>query len=338
MTTHKPIRIALIGSGIFARDAHLPALLRLSDRFQVAGICSQSHENAAQLAELLPYEVKITTDYHELLRDDSIDAVDILLPIPLLPEAVAAALDSGKHIISEKPIAPTVAAGKRLLEQYRAAPSRAVWMVAENWRYEPAFMRAADFVRSGDLGEIITVYWALHVPVTPELKYYHTNWRRTGDFPGGFLLDAGVHHIAALRQVAGEIARVSASVAAMRSDLPPADTLSAALEFENRAIGHYTVTYAVASPFPTYLHLIGTRGGLRVDTASLEVVTSEGAQTVPLPQLDGVTAELQAFADAIQTGAPHHNAPEAALQDVAVIEAMLHSAEQGVRMKPERIV
>ncbi|MFQ3566859.1 MAG: Gfo/Idh/MocA family oxidoreductase [Aggregatilineales bacterium] len=338
MTTHKPIRIALIGSGIFARDAHLPALLRLSDRFQIAGICSQSHQSAAQLAELLPYEVKITTDYNELLRDDSIDAVDILLPIPLLPEAAAAALDSGKHIISEKPIAPTVAMGKSLINQYRAAESRIVWMVAENWRYEPAFARAGDFVRSGDIGAIVTAYWALHVPVTPELKYYHTSWRRSGDFPGGFLLDAGVHHIAALRLTVGEIVRVSASVAAMRDDLPPADTLSAVLEFENGAVGHYTVTYAVGSPFPTHLHVIGMRGGLRVDTDSLEVIASEGPQTVPLPKLDGVTAELQAFADAIQTGTPHRNSPEAALQDVAVIEAMLQSAEKGVHMKPERIV
>lgn len=338
MTTHNPVRIALIGSGIFARDAHLPALLGLSDRFQIAAICSRSLESAAQLAKLLPYEVKITTDYNDLLHDDTIDAVDILLPIPLLPEAVSAALESGKHIISEKPIAPTVAAGKRLIDQYRAAQSRAVWMVAENWRYEPAFARAGDFVRGGEIGEIVTVYWAVHVPVTPELKYYHTDWRRAGDFPGGFLLDAGVHHIAALRQIAGEIARVSASVAAMRSDLPPADTLSAALEFESRAVGHYTVTYAVGSPFPTYLHAIGTRGGLRVDTGSLEVVTPEGTRAVPLPQLDGVTAELQAFADAIQTGAQHRNSPEAALQDVAVIEAMLQSAEKGIHMKPERIV
>ena len=84
------------------------------------------------------------------------------------------------------------------------------------------------------------------MPLKPGNKYYHTDWRRSGTFPGGFLLDGGVHHVAALRQVVGEIVSVSAEVRQVRADLPPADTLSAALEFESGVIGSYSVTYAAA--------------------------------------------------------------------------------------------
>jgi len=94
-------------------------------------------------------------------------------------------------------------------------------------------------VRAGAIGGSLLASWMLPISVKPDNKYYHTAWRRSGTFPGGFLLDGGVHHAAILRQVVGEIASISAEVKQLRVDLPPADTLSASLAFANGAVGSY---------------------------------------------------------------------------------------------------
>ena len=332
-----PIRLAVVGAGIFARDAHLPALLAQPDRFEIVALYSRTRANAEALAEKFALRADISTDLDALLARPDIDAVDLLLPIEALAPAVEQALRAGKHVISEKPIAPDVATGERLLGLYANYPQQ-VWMVAENWRYEQAFAAAAEIVQRGDLGTIYAADWALYIPVLPGNKYYHTDWRRSGTFPGGFLLDGGVHHVAVLRQTLGEIASVSAQVKQMRPDLPPADTLSAALEFERGLLGAYTVTYGAGASWANALHVVGERGALRVDRGLVELFL--GGEPLPALTFDNssVNHELTAFADAVQRGQAHRNTPEQALQDVAVVEAMLESAESGRRVQPKRFV
>lgn len=329
------IRIALAGAGIFARDAHIPALLSLQDRFEIVAIYSRTRATAEALVASMPIKPAITSDLDELMRRNDIDALDILLPIDLLASAVDLALASGKHVVSEKPMAADVASGERLLSIYANHPTQ-VWMVAENWRYENAFCAAAELVQNGDLGPVFSAHWALANSLVPSNKYYQTAWRRSGSFPGGFLMDGGVHHVAVLRQILGEIVGVNAVVKQMRADLPPADTLSAALEFASGTIGTYTVTYAAGAPWTSALHLVGERGTARIDRNLLEVTADGQPKPVSFAENKSVTDELAAFADAIQHGTPHRNSPTEALNDVAVIEAMLRSAETGRRVTPQR--
>lgn len=331
-----PIRIALIGAGIFAHNAHLPALLAMPDRFHIAAVYSRTEERARALVERIPYPADAMTDLAALLARNDVDAVDILLPIDQLPSAVDMALAAGKHVISEKPIAPDIATGRRLLRVHAHHPDQ-VWMVAENWRYEEAFQQAGMLVRSGAIGRPLALSWSLHIPMREGNKYYGTAWRRSGSFPGGFLLDGGVHHVAALRMVAGEIASVSAMTAQMHADLPPADTLSAALEFESGLIGHYAASYTAASPFPSYLTIVGERGAIQCDRGYLALRTDERDETRELGESRSVNRELLAFAEAIERGAPHLNTPASALQDVAVVEAMLRSSQEGRRFPVEKI-
>jgi predicted dehydrogenase len=330
-----PIRLAMIGAGLFARDAHVPAILSHDDLFHITAVCSRTEESARKLADLLPYSTEVLTDVDALLARDDIDAVDVVMPIETMPDIVEKALRSGKHVISEKPIAPDVATGKALLAVPRAAGQ--VWMLAENWRYEEAHSTAAKAIADGIIGKPITCSWSLFIDMSPSNKYYSTEWRRTGTFPGGFLLDGGVHHVAALRMILGEIESVAAYTAQMRPDLPPAETLSAALRFESGVIGSYTVTYAAGSAFPQPLVIVGEKGSLKLDRSEVEIAV-DGERTRHTFTYKGVDAELAAFAAAIQQGEPHLNTPEAGLQDVAVAEAMLQSAETGQRIQPERFV
>jgi predicted dehydrogenase len=139
-TPVKRIRLALIGAGIFMRDAHLPALLRLSDRFEIVAVHSRTPESTAALIERIGASVEPIADVDALLARADIDAVDMVLPIPAQAAVLAQVLASGKHVISEKPIAPDNATARALIELQRQHPAQ-VWMVAENWRYEEAYVR-----------------------------------------------------------------------------------------------------------------------------------------------------------------------------------------------------
>ncbi len=328
----EPIRLGLIGAGIFMRDDHVPALKALADRFEIVAVYSRTQASAEALQAHLPHSTDIYTDLDQLLARSDIAAVDIVLPIENLPWAVEKALAAGKHIISEKPVTPDVATGQRMIELYQNYPQQ-IWMIAENWRYEESFRRAGEIVRSGRLGNMITTYWALLLSTRPDNKYYHTPWRRTGTWPGGFLMDGGVHHIAAFRQVVGEISAVSAQTRLMLPDLPPADTLSAVLEFANGVIGQYTVTYAAGAPFPGYLTVVGETGTLRVTAGHLEVSDNGTMQEVAVERGRDVYNELVAFAASVREGVASVSTPIEALRDVTVIEALLQSGASGQRIE-----
>ncbi len=328
-----PIRLALVGAGNFARDAHVPAINALGDRFEIAAVYSRTRATAEALLPSLSGQPEIYTDLSALLKRAEIEAVDLLLPIGALPTAIDMAFAAGKHVISEKPISPDVMSGRRLIAIHRNHPGQ-VWMVAENYRYEPSFRRAGELVRGGSIGRVMVAQWSLYLPTRPGNKYYGTDWRRNNSFPGGFLLDGGVHHVAGLRQVLGEIASVSAEVKQMMDDLPPADTLSAAISFASGVIGNYTVTYTAGAPFPTYLTVIGETGVVRATSHS--VILNDG-QPEDFSARKSVNDELAAFADAIRSGQPQVNTALEALKDVAVVEAMLKSGESGCRVEVESL-
>lgn len=332
----RPVRIALIGAGVFVRKAHAPSLLELGDAVQIAAVCSRTRRSAETVAESIPYDVDIYTDIGALLADRSIEAVDIVLPIKMLPEVVTQALAAGKHVFSEKPIAPTVAEAKALIAASLSYGDQ-VWMVGENWRYEEAFQTAARAVQAGRIGQPMFCDLSLQLPIKADVM--GSTWRNSGEVPGGYLLDGGVHHVAGLRVLLGEIDSVCALTTAHREDLPPADTMGAALRFANGVVGTYTITYAVGSRQGTdAVHIGGSEGSMRVSRGELVLERDGESERQTFNVLISVREELAAFVAAVRDGSPHRNSPQEALQDLAVVEAMLESARRGAEQKVELLL
>lgn len=320
-----PIRIAIIGAGLFARDAHIPAILACGDRYHIVAIYSRTLANAAARAAEIPYPVEVTDDLPTLLARPDIEAVDVVLPIHVMTPILAMALASGKHVISEKPVAPDVATGRKLIEGYAG---QKVWMVAENWRYEDSFIQAAQLIAQGAIGKPMLASWSIHSPISA--KYHATEWRRSGAFPGGFLLDGGVHHVAAWRLVLGEITRVSAFTALMHQDFLPADTITANLQFASGVICSYSVIYGSSVFWTSGLTVNGENGYLSVWRDAITVQVNGGEkQVIKSNNMRTVDTEFEAFAEAVRGGAEVRATPIEGLRDVAVVEAMLRSAETG---------
>lgn len=329
----KPIKIALLGAGIYMDEAHRPALQKLNDQFEVVAVYSRTLKNAEKLAAKFKGEVEATDDLFAVIKRDDVEAVDIALPIMVQPEIIRQGLASGKHVISEKPIGPDVDSGHKLIEIYKQHQNL-VWMVAENWRYEDAFQQAAKLVQQGDIGEVLTASWTIMGSVRPANKYYQTAWRQEPDYQGGFILDGGVHRTAAIRLIVGEVIEVNAVAKQFREDLPPVDTVVANMVFENGAIGGFLHTFGAAVWVEHPLIVAGTKGTLQVSTGSLEIQLKDEKKIFKVDQsMTSVQRELAAFGESIREQIPHFNTPEEGLRDVAIIQAMMESAKSGKTME-----
>jgi predicted dehydrogenase len=144
--------------------------------------------------------------------------------------------------------------------------------------------------------------------------------------------------MAVLRMLLGEVAGAFAVVQQLSPALPPADTLTATLAFASGAQATYLNTFALGTPFAAPLVITGERGSLRIERGRIEQADGDGqVQVKECAIYNGVDNELIAFAAAVREGAPHRNTPLEALGDLAVIEAMLASAQDGRQHAPAAI-
>jgi len=128
------IRVGLIGAGAFAKGMHLPNLQGLSDRFTLQAVASRSGHNAQAVARQFE-AAYATTSNEEILVDDSVDAVLITTRHHLHADLVLAALEAGKHVLVEKPLAINEQELARIEEFYAKREKAPVLLTGFNRRF-----------------------------------------------------------------------------------------------------------------------------------------------------------------------------------------------------------
>jgi len=144
----KRLGIGVIGAGRWANLAHLPGWAR-DDRCQIVGVCDLDADRAVAAAAKFGAEVA-TTDYRELLKRDDIDIIDVITRDSEHFALNSAALDAGKHVLSEKPVAHDHRDVAGLAALARSAGLKT--KVGLTFRYSPAVRYMKDLIRSGSLG------------------------------------------------------------------------------------------------------------------------------------------------------------------------------------------
>src|SRR3984957_3072168 len=335
-----PVRVVLVGCGWFACVAHIPALRRLEreGRIRLVGLCSRSEASIARASRLYSrQDLKHYLSLAEVAEDPGVDLVDLTLPIDVMPDAIKLFLGAGKHVISEKPCAPSVATGMELMELHAGLERPVLWAVAENWRFKKTTKIVEDIVASGALGEIRFADFTYLSFQKPD----NLRWRGSPGYAGGYMLDSGVHFVALLRKIVGEIEEVSASVSQRVPYLPPADSVTAILSFGSGAEGAYRLSFAAPSTAGDQgLRLTGAKGTLLAGFHRfsprdfrhnwVRAQTSGGRRFIPVMDdlfvPGGVYETLSHCIDAVQHGAALVSSPAQALRDVAVAEAMVDSS------------
>ncbi|SPO01908.1 related to dehydrogenases and related proteins [Cephalotrichum gorgonifer] len=344
--------VALLGAGIFAREQHLPAI-EACDTLSLKAIYSRSQSSASTLAGAAKNAPDVYFDSPDspntldaLLARTDIQAVIVVLPILTQPDIIKKALEAGKHVLSEKPVAKDVESARELLAWYAAfgggKAGKPIWSVAENFRFLPSVLSGAEAL--GKIGgDVVTFALESWGYMEEDNKYFNTAWRKVPEYQGGFLLDAGVHWIAGLRLLldatSSTVASVSARTALVYERLAPVDTMHGTITTSSGRTGTFAASFA--SEFKSGLTVSVTTKNGSVSVTPFEVVITtkgeNGEKKVDTKKFDrdfGVPSEVKAFAAAIGAGkADDKQSPEEALKDLEILEALLESGKAGGAVK-----
>ncbi|KAL2819155.1 hypothetical protein BJX63DRAFT_382549 [Aspergillus granulosus] len=335
------IGVAIIGSGIFAKDQHLPAVQAAPD-LNLKAIYSRSLKSAQGLADGLA-DVDLYSDdsgagrsFTDLLAREDISAVIIALPIPAQPTYIKAALAAGKHVLSEKPIAKDFATAHELVSWYGDAAnvdkSKTLWGVAENFRFIRKWLRTAEEVQK--LGRVKAFRASMRCKTSLESKYYNTSWRKTPEYQGGFILDGGIHTLAGIRLILGrggnELKTISAQSCLLQDYLPPIDTVDAVAKTASDAPGVISLSFGSEVKESVFEFTCADGVVTLVD----DRLTVKGVATDIPFEGAGVKEEVQAFAASIIDGKLNELLrPEEALADLEILENIIKSGEEDGQKK-----
>jgi predicted dehydrogenase len=145
----EPLRVAVVGAGYWG-----PNLIRnfsASQHTELRKVCDLDVERARKVVGQYS-TVDVTASYEEVLADPEIEAVAIATPARTHLEVALAALEAGKHVMVEKPLASSVAEGRKLVDA--AAEHKRVLMCDHTYCYTPAVAKIRELVHGGELGEI----------------------------------------------------------------------------------------------------------------------------------------------------------------------------------------
>ena len=302
------IGIGVLGAG-FMGTPHAHALADIAD-VRVVGIFSRSADKATALAREVGAEP--FSDPMKLATDPRVDAVSVTLPTQVHREFVVAALEAGKHVLVEKPMAVNVAECDDMIAA--AQRNNRVLMVAHVLRYWPEYVALVQYVKSGALGKpLIATAKRLAGPPRWAEYYLHPEWS------GGGVVDMQIHDVDTLNWLFG----APKTVYARGQRSPETGGWDVALTLVDygdvKGFAEASVMQAPEYPFTMGLSVLCERGsvefsfragGVQVDsrdqagTSLMIYEAGKEPRALAFTPGDGYTNEVRAFVESVRMGQP----------------------------------
>lgn len=251
----EPLGVVIVGAGTIGKVhaealAHLPAgrLVAVVDPIEPAGRALAAQYQAAWLPDLAA----------ALDRDD-VQVVNVTTPSGLHAEQTVLAAAAGKHVITEKPMATTLAGADRMIAACRAAGVALAVIFQNRFLHDTLLLKRA--VEAGRFGRI--VLGSALIPWYRSAGYYQASggWRGTWALDGGgALMNQGIHTIDLLQWLLGPAASVMGRIATLTHEIETEDTASATVQFASGALGTIQGTTSADQDWPVRLDIIGTGG------------------------------------------------------------------------------
>ena len=255
------INFGIIGTGMIGRY-HRDAIAATPGARLVA-VCRGKADAALQASAAAEYGVPCEASLAALLARDDIHAVCICTPSGQHAAQAIAAMQAGKHVLVEKPMALNITDAEAMMA---AAQRHSVRLgVALQRRTDPAFQRIHHAIAQGDFGNL--VLGKVSVPYLRSQAYYDSaEWRGTWVLDGGgVLMNQGIHLLDLLLWFMGDVVSVQAQAATLGHQIEVEDCLSASLKFANGALASVIATTCAAPGFPHRVEIYGTRAGVQIE-------------------------------------------------------------------------
>jgi UDP-N-acetyl-2-amino-2-deoxyglucuronate dehydrogenase len=234
----KRIGVGIIGCGAVSK-AHVKAYIELHKECSIKVVADINRMQATMLANEVPNPVDVYDDIKSLLEREDIDLVSICTPPFLHKDQVILAFSYGKHVICEKPFAPSLADCDEMIEAARHYNRKLC--ITLQLRFGRDINRVKHIVKSGILGEIvfaqvIGLYWRGD-------SYYKKDWRGSWEKEGGgVLMTQAIHPLDLLLDILGPVKKVQAQMDTLSHQVEVEDYITATIEFVNGVKAHLLST------------------------------------------------------------------------------------------------
>jgi predicted dehydrogenase len=321
--TEAPLRLGILGASRIAPMALVRPARQVPDATVVA-VAARDPARAQAFASKQGI-ARVHPSYDALLADPEIDAVYNPLPNSLHCEWSIKALQAGKHVLCEKPIAANAAEAERMAGAARETGK--VLVEAFHWRYHPLAARLREIIDRGEIGTVrhVETHFCIPMLIPGDIRYRL-------DLAGGATMDTGCYAISILRFLAGaepEVVRAEAKLAS-----PGVDRYMAAdFRFADGRSGRMTCSLFSAALLRMAAIVRGDRGELRVFNPVvpqffhwLRLRTDQGTRVEHLRGDATYTYQLRAFAAAVRQGTPVPTGPDHGVANMKVIDAVYTKA------------
>lgn len=299
------LNFAIYGCGVISKT-HAAALQDIKGAQLTA--CADFNPAAAE-SFAHNHCIQMLPDWKALLQSKDIDAVCICTPSGTHAPLAIEALNAGKHVVLEKPMALNTAQCDEIIAAAERTHTRIT--VISQLRTSPDIIRAKELLQRNALGKIVMCQ--LHMCYYRPDTYYQGSWRGTKAMDGGgALMNQGIHGVDLLRYLMGPVKQLKSVVRTLLHDIEVEDAAAAALEFESGAIGVITASTATHPGYDREIKIYGTRGGMEfkedkmvrlvldgVEQPCGEFVSAGAATSNLLLDYRGHARQLDAFVRAI---------------------------------------
>lgn len=280
---------AILGAGMIA-EYHAAAVA--ANAAAGARLTAVAHYDPARYAAITQQYGAPCMSEAEMLARPDVDVVCICTPSGQHAAQAIRAMQAGKHVLVEKPMATTLADADAMIA---ACQENSVTLgVAFQSRTKPLFQEVARLIQAGALGEL--TLGLVNLPyLRPPSYYAQAEWRGTWAMDGGgVLMNQGIHQIDLLAWYMGDPVETRAFAATLQRSIEVEDTLAAALRFPNGAMAAINATTTAAPGFPPRIEIYGTRGGIQIEGDQPARWQVEGC---PPPETGAAPAAAGAGAD-----------------------------------------
>ncbi|WP_235949188.1 Gfo/Idh/MocA family protein [Paenibacillus glycinis] len=318
----RKLRWGVIGSASIAVHSVIPGI-KASETGEMTAIASRGIAKAEETAAKLGIP-KAYGSYEEILADPDIDAIYVPLPNHLHMEWSIRAMEAGKHVLCEKPIAMNAEEAQRMAD---AAAKNGVHLAeAFMYRHHPRYDEIAAIVASGEIGDIRGIHSTFTFNNAGDAK----NVRYRREWGGGSLYDVGCYPISVARMLLGAEPEAATVHALISPEHDNVDMMaSGILEFPNSVA--LTFDCGMWAAFRNTLEITGTDGRIEVPSAFIGdgtyyVFTKDGKREVKQPELNQYALQADAFARNAWGERDVRFSPADAVANMKVIDACLESA------------
>jgi UDP-N-acetyl-2-amino-2-deoxyglucuronate dehydrogenase len=270
------LKFALVGCGRIAAK-HVEAAAANSDQIELAAVCDLVDERMQRIAGIYREKAGVSprtvADYKEVLADPKIDAVAVATESGLHAEICLDALQAGKHVLVEKPMALSVQDCRRLVAE---AEARGLKLgVCHQNRFNPPIQKLRRAVEAGRLGRPLNGTAAIRWNRNQDY-YRQAPWRGTWAMDGGTLMNQCIHNIDLLQwMLGGEAVSVYAQTDTFLRDIEAEDFGALLIRFKSGAIG---IVEGSACVYPTNLEetlsIFGETGTVCIGGLAVNRITS----------------------------------------------------------------